>query len=162
MIEGSRSLIAQQPGDLCDRNAGLLDVFERQALPQTIGDLFVACVLFTELLRERSLSQPQRLGEPIRPPRYPLPTCALLGGSKTTVTRRFPQLGHMRPLACARVQAPPTSVLAGSSSGLARTSKRPITQFVNKALASAPASKRRARRSNARRLNDLRVFFLRT
>ena len=48
-----------------DRNAGLLDVLERQALPQTIDDLFVACVLFTELLRERSLSQPQRLGDPL-------------------------------------------------------------------------------------------------
>jgi len=82
MIEGSGALVAEQPSDLCDRNARLLDVLERQALPQTIDDLFVACVLFTELLRERSLSQPERLGEPIRPPRYPLPTCALLGGSK--------------------------------------------------------------------------------
>jgi hypothetical protein len=27
---------------------------------------------------------------------YPLPTFALLGGSKTTVTCRFPQAGHMR------------------------------------------------------------------
>ena len=27
---------------------------------------------------------------------YSVPTCALLGGSKTTVTRRFPQAGHMR------------------------------------------------------------------
>jgi hypothetical protein len=27
---------------------------------------------------------------------YPVPTWALLGGSNTTVTRRFPQAGHMR------------------------------------------------------------------
>jgi hypothetical protein len=27
---------------------------------------------------------------------YPLPTCALLGGSNTTVTLRFPQAGHIR------------------------------------------------------------------
>jgi hypothetical protein len=32
-------------------------------VPQTIDDPFVACVFFTELLRERSLSQPQRLGD---------------------------------------------------------------------------------------------------
>jgi hypothetical protein len=30
--------------------------------------------------------------------RYPLPTCALLGGSNTTVTRRFPQAGHITAL----------------------------------------------------------------
>jgi hypothetical protein len=48
MIEGGRrSLIAEQPGHLRDRNAGLLDVLERQAVSQTIDDLFVARVLLS-------------------------------------------------------------------------------------------------------------------
>jgi hypothetical protein len=33
-------------------------------------------------------------------PRHPLPTCALLGGSNTTVTLRLPQAGHMRRDKC--------------------------------------------------------------
>ena len=65
MIEGGRPLIAEQPGNLRERNAGLLNVLEGQAVSQTIDDPFVACVLLAQLLRERSLGQPQRLGDPL-------------------------------------------------------------------------------------------------
>ena len=34
-------------------------------MSQTIDDLFVTCLLLTQLLRERSLGQPQRLGDPL-------------------------------------------------------------------------------------------------
>jgi hypothetical protein len=61
MTEGSRPLTAEQPSNLRDRNARLLDVFEREASAQVIDDMILARVLLTELLRKGSLSQPQRL-----------------------------------------------------------------------------------------------------
>ena len=65
MIKGGWPLIAEQPGNLRERDAGLLDVLQRQTVSQTVDDLFVACVLLTQFLRERSLGQPQRLGDPL-------------------------------------------------------------------------------------------------
>jgi hypothetical protein len=43
VIERGRSLIAQQPGNLRKRKAGLLDVLERKASSQAIDDLVVVC-----------------------------------------------------------------------------------------------------------------------
>jgi hypothetical protein len=65
MTEGSRPLTAEQPSNLRDRNARLLDVFEREASAQVIDDMILARVLLTELLRKGSLSQPQRLRAPL-------------------------------------------------------------------------------------------------
>ena len=65
MIEEGRSFIAEQPGNLRDRNARRLGVFECEASPEAIDVIVIACVLLTQLLRKRSLSQPRRLGDPL-------------------------------------------------------------------------------------------------
>ena len=53
----------------------------------------VAAIRQTLSKRERDKAASQCSSEA---PGYPLPTCALVGGSKTTVTLRLPQAGHMR------------------------------------------------------------------
>jgi hypothetical protein len=64
MIEGGRPLKPSNQAICASKTLGSL-MYWSQALSQTIDDLFVARVLLTQLLREGSLGQPQRLGDPL-------------------------------------------------------------------------------------------------
>ena len=63
MVEGGRSLVAQQPSDLGKGHAGLLEILERQTAPQLIYDLLVGRSLDSEPARERSRAHAERFGD---------------------------------------------------------------------------------------------------
>jgi hypothetical protein len=60
MIEGGRLFISEQPRNLRDRYARVVDVLEREAAAQLIDDLRISRALVGQPSHERSLAESER------------------------------------------------------------------------------------------------------
>ena len=66
-MEGARSLVAQQPGNLSQGEIRLLQIFLRKTAPQMIDDLRETRLFLGEPAGERSEAEAQRFGDRLRP-----------------------------------------------------------------------------------------------